>query len=241
MPLPNGELDHDFDLDKEEEETGEAEEFAEDTNEEVSHTTTSPDILERLKSIESSLTVQQLLQDPAIRAAIEAKARGEAPKSEPKEEESDLTKDLPEDDPARKVFERLDKYLSQKLDSKLKVLDDRIKSIEGVATEVQRRDVMDQVTKARSKYKDFDHYKSSMLQLSASFPGLNVEDLYLLAKSRAGKLRLAEAATFSEKPTSQPTRVKPKPQKPADRPRGRRGFNEILGEALQGLSLSEKD
>ena len=67
--------------------------------------------------------------------------------------------------------------------------------------------------------------------------GLNVEELYILARTRAGKLDLSDPSTFSEKPTDTP-RLRPGMKKVATAgPRGKRGFDTIMRAALERLPI----
>lgn len=205
---------------------------------------------ERLRRLEENAQVNQLLADPEIRAVIEARQAGKRVKvtsdegeTEP-EAEAPIYGDLAEDDPIRKTLEQVDKLISTKLDRVLGPLAQRLAGVENLATEVKAKDLKTEVRELRGKYQDFNEYGTKMMDLAKAQPGLGVEELYLLAKHRSGKLSVSKPSTFSEKPTSQVSARTSKPtRKPTDPPRsqGRKGWNEILGEALGRLDLSQAE
>lgn len=191
-----------------------------------------------------------LLQDPDIAKVIAAKRMGKPvrvsdeepePESDP-ESEPELDSELEEspDDPVTKVMSKLTKVMDSKLQTALAPLLEQLAGVKSVADTVQRKDITDQISVVKTKYKDFDDYRDSMLKLSKEHEGLSVKDLYVLAKSRSGKLRMVEAVTGSEKPTSALRRqgtVSQTNQTP--RPRGRKGFSDILEEALGKLDVTD--
>ena len=203
---------------------------------------------DRLARLEQNQQVLSLLADPEIAAVVAARRAGKSVKvslaEEAVEEQPDpteeLVRDLPEDDPTRGLLEKLDKLIDAKLGGQLKSLGERLKSVEEVGQKVAVKEVTDQVAAVRAKNKDFDRYKEEMLKISAKHPGLGVEDLYVLAKSRAGELRQVEAVTETEKPTSSPRVGVPKTQRPAVTSKGRQGFDQILRNALNNLELEAR-
>ena len=130
------------------------------------------------------------------------------------------------------------------IDKKLSNLDkiiERLSGVEQAVGGVQQKEVDTQIKEAQAKYKDFGKYKAGMLKLNKDNPGLNVQELYILAKSRAGQLAIKEPTTESERPSNQPPRRsgERQSQKPA-RPSGRKGFEEMLGESLNRLVLTSE-
>lgn len=220
-----------------------------DGNEEVQHQ--NGEVSERLKALEQNQALLKLMSDPDIQAVIRAKQSGkpvevkertqeETQNQTTKEEEVSLTEGLEENDPMRSTLSKIEKLLDSKVRGFTAQLDQRLQGVEHLATEVQKKEVIQQVNTARQKYKDFDEYREKMLELSKTNPGLGVDELYVLSKHRSGKLRMAEQATHSERPTSQPRRGTGTPaNRPNVRPPGRKGFSQILGEALGSLNLDE--
>lgn len=217
------------------------------TTEQTPENSGTPTPEERLSQLEQNQVLTRILSDPDIRAVIEAKRQGkpvkvatdEKPEPEPEPEPS-IVADLPEDDPVRQTLERVEKLVATKLERQLGPVVQRLEGVEGLANEVQKRELREQINATKQKYPDFEQYKAKMLEISQTQPNLPVEELYVLAKLRSGKLDLTNKATFSEKPTNQPReRETRKRETDQPRPRGRKGFNELLGEALRDLQISE--
>ncbi len=215
----------------------------EDGSEEISHG--NGEMTNRLKRLEENQAALNILADPDVRSVLEAKKAGRKVKlvddvPEPKDPEPSLVDDIPKDDPIHETLTKIDQLIEKRLENRTKPLLERLAQMEQIGAEVQKKDVQQQVTVARNKYKDLDQFKHDMVELSKTNPTLGVEDLYILSKHRAGKLRQAEQNTHSEKPTQQPRRsVNDKPGKKVERPQGRRGFTELLGESLTGLSIDD--
>lgn len=195
---------------------------------------------ERLARLEQGQILAQLVADPEISAVIAAKRAGKGVKVNVAEDEETQTPDpaegLEADDPARATLAAMQAMLKQHLEP----LTQRLSAVEGVAGDVRKKEVREQVVAAREKFKDLDQFKDDMVKISNEQPGLNAEELYVVAKLRKGKLRLAETTTFSEKPTQQPKaqRASGSTSKPPARPSGRKGFSDMLNNALNGLDLS---
>lgn len=222
----------------------------EQETEEIAHSNGTSN---RIAALEQNAQVQQLLMDPEIHAVLQARRQGKKVKIVEDSEESqaneaeepDLTEGLPEGDPARETLSKVTKLINTKLSSKdrqIAEMAQKIQQLEGVATKVQERDIESQITQVQTKYKDFKTFSKPMVELSKQHPGLSVEDLYVLAKSRSGKLKMVEQGTFTERPTTQPSRSpvaarrNPTPQPPAP---GRKGFEEIMARALKNAELGE--
>jgi hypothetical protein len=203
----------------------------------------------RIERLEQNQAVMSILSDPDVRRVIEAKRAGKPlvlsetviePTPEPEEEDDLGIGKLPEDDPLKSTLQRISEVIDKKLASKnatIEKLLERLDAVEGVAGSYQKKEVVAQVNQVREKHRDFDQYQTSILSLSQKNPSLGVEELYVLAKLKAGKLNLNEGSTQSERPTSQPRRESTrKPGQPA-RPPGKKGFDEMLKEALGGLDV----
>lgn len=218
-------------------ETGETEELEhEDGNGQLSN---------RMTRLEENSAALALLADPDVQNLLKLKNAGktvklieDAGETEQVEEvdpAAEAIAGLEADDPLRKHYETVNKMLSVKeanLQKKLDQLNQRMDSVESVAGDVARKGVKEQVESAKSKYKDFGQYSKQMIELANKVQGLSVEELYVLAKQRSGKLKLSEGSTHSEKPTSQPARITTKKPGAQARPPGRAGFKSFLAEAL---------
>lgn len=200
------------------------------------------DLPQRLTSLERETAMLTLLQDPDVRQVVEAKRQGKSFKlveqSDDTSDEPSIVADLPEDDPMRETLARIEKAIASRIDAKISPLVERLQGVEGLAAEVQKKEVMAQVASAKAKYKDLDKYRMDMVALSKDNPSLGVEDLYILAKHRKGELRQAEQNTHSEKPQSNLRGRSTAKETPTRSSRAeRRPFNDILKEALSGLDL----
>lgn len=220
--------------------------------EEISHTNGALD--NRMKAIEENQQIMQLLNDPAIREVVSARQQGRQVKvvADAQEEveaadetpEPSLTDGLEDSDPTKATLSRIEAALKrreEKFHAKIAEQNQTIAQLSAVAQEVKHRDVKEQVSGAQKKYKDLAEFKTPMIELSNKFPGLGVEQLYVLAKHNAGKLKMVEQATFSEKPTAQPSRSANSArgrQKPQN---GRQGFSNMLGDVLKNLELSDTE
>lgn len=225
--------------------TTQTDETLETPTEEISH---DNGVADRIARLEQQQALNHVLSDPDVRAVIDAKRQGkkikvaedagEAPAETP---EPSVADDLPADDPMRETLSRIDKMLKTRIGAAVEPLSKRLEGVESLASEVQKKDVSSQVAAAKAKYKDLDQFKTEMVELSRDNPTLGVEDLYILAKHRSGKLRQAETATFTEKPTQHTTKPAPKNKQTTStpRPQGRKGFSQILSGALNELDLSE--
>ena len=198
----------------------------------------TPDVSSRLQAVEQNQNFQVLMADPEIQEVIKLKREGKVVKvaEHVEEKEEEVVEEIvAEDDPLRETLKRFEKAI----DNKLGPIVDRLSNIEGIADVVQKKDVNDQIKAVRDKHEDFDSYKEAMLTLAQDNPGLNVEELYILSRKRAGKLDLSDPSTFSEKPTTTP-RTRPGMKKVAaldSRQRGRRGFEKFLRAALESQPI----
>jgi len=218
---------------------------SDDSATEIQHT--NDDVSTRLQQLEQSQVAMQLLADPDIQRVIEAKRQGKPLKisteveAPPADEPSSLTRDLPDDDPMKETLSKIEKTLVNVVESRMSPLLDRLQAIEGFAGEAQKKEVQTAVAVAQKKFSDFNEYRGQMLELAKTNQNLQVDELYLLAKSRAGKLKLPEQSTFSEKPTSQPRRPTTNASDSRKAVTGRAAWNQTLQKALEGLSLDSGD
>ena len=210
---------------------------------------------ERLARLEENQAVLQILGDPDVQKVILAKRAGKSVKvdedngqQEEKVEENnepvDEFPELPPEDPMRKTLSQISGLIDKKLETGLKrleTLESRLSGIEGVSQNIQKEKLTEEIKSVQSQHPDFKDYRDKMLQLSKEFAGLSVHELYLLAKQRSGKLKLEKVSTQTERPTHQPRKVETKQPGSPPRPAGRKGFNDLLSEALNGLELERSN
>lgn len=221
------------------------------TSEETPDTTevqhlNNDDAARRLEALEQQQVVLQLMNDPDVQKIFNARRQGRAIEVVERSTGGDglddieipsLTEGLADEDPMKETLSKVEKALRATVGSKIITLNERLKAVETHAQELQKQEVVGAINQAKKKFPDFAEYRTEMLTLAQANPTLGVEDLYVLAKNRAGKLRLAETATFSEKPTSQPRRPQSRPggNRPAEV--GRASWNNTLKKALENLQL----
>ena len=209
----------------------------EETDEETESETTETDASDngtddRIKQLEDNRVLDQMMADPDVQKVLDLKRSGKNVQvAEPVVEEEKSEFDVDPDDPAAELL----KKIGGMMDNKLGKIANRLELIEGIAQRAQHSEVNNEINKVKEKHRDFDTYKDSMVKLSNENAGLNVEELYTMAKMRAGKLDIVQPSTFSEKGTTQPRRMMKKAG--AQTPRGRQGFNKIVRAALDGLDL----
>lgn len=218
-----------------------------DTNETETIVQENEQLKNRVNALEQSQVLQRLVSDPEIAAVLKAKREGKRVSvtevvDKPADEVEEVVAAKPgeESDPVTETLNRISKVIDTKLTKALEPLTDRLSQIEGFAHNVNGERVSAKVQAAAAKFKDLPDFKDSMAELAKDNPNLDVEDLYFVAKSRAGKLKQVEQATFSEKPTNRPDTRSPKaPAKGKENPpaRGRQAFQRLMLDALDKLEL----
>jgi len=212
-----------------------------DSDDEITHEGES--VNGRVQQLENGEILSRLLADPDITAVIRAKQAGQKVKidlgeepEEVEEEEDDLTEGLDEKDPATKVLKRIDSLMNKKLEKLLGPISDRVDRFDAFTGNIEKKEVTSQIQSAMERYPDFATYRNKMLKLSQESPSLSVEELYLIARSRSGKLDIKKASTFSEKPTPQAVSRGRKEQKPVQRST-RAARRNLVSEALENIPL----
>jgi len=136
-------------------------------------------------------------------------------------------------------IKRVVNILDKKISSKVNPLLDKIGALEQLAQGYETRAMNDQIKDISSKHKDFNKYRKEMAAIARKEGvGLGVEELFLLAKHRAGELSLDEPSTHSERPTPTPRRISPHNKNTDDKTRPsspRKRFQVTLADALENL------
>jgi hypothetical protein len=229
-----------------EETTEETDEGSEETSEETTNEEAPNASDDRLNRLEQNQQVLSLLADPDIAAVVAAKRAGKRVNLTtedtvaPVDPLDEIVKDLPEDDPARELIGKVGQLMESKYGQVVKTLETRLRQIERQGEETVLKEVTSQIEQVRQENKDFDRYRTAMMEISKTNPNLGVKDLYIIAKSRAGELRQAEQIAASEKPTAQPRPAGAKaPRQKAPVPAGRKGFDELLRESLNKQNFDD--
>jgi len=196
------------------------------------------------KKVEGTEVVAKLLADPDVRELLEAKQRGEKVRLVMGEEPAKIENSIDEADleamSNRELAGHILKSLSKNLDgvlvSKLEPLTKTLKNLESYIGNNEAKTVVQQIEEGRKKYSDFNDYVPAMQELNKVNPGLSIEELYLISRKRKVGPEVAGLAT--ERPTSSSTKVVEK-KRDVPLPRGKAGFDILIGEALDKLDLSE--
>lgn len=198
--------------------------------------------------------VANLMSDPEINAILQARRTGKKVKIIEEEEnpsggeEEESLVDDPAfadlDDDTKRVVQVMEKRLS----GALRPIMDKVGSLEQIAVSYEQQAIDRQIAETQKKHPDMKKYIKDMAKLSREEgAGLKAEELYLLAKHRAGKLDLVSPSTDTERPTATPRQRRPgdtmrgKKTGTNANPRGRKGFQVTLADALENLDLSARE
>jgi hypothetical protein len=125
------------------------------------------------------------------------------------------------------------------LNEALKPLSTRLQALAGSVDQVETERAKNSVAAVQAKYKDFTKYRDAMIDIRQSNPGLEVEELYFLAKKRAGGQLFGQHGTDIERPTTQVARPsRPTPKGPVV---GRGAFRDHLRGVLASMDHSDLD
>ena len=211
--------------------------------------------LEELTRLGNNLTTNQtlanLMADPDVRAVLSLKEAGKKVKigedggtQESSQSSQKIVLDREKLDSmspselAQTILDAVGTNVGNIVDSKLKPLSERIEGVTGVLTDKESKSVAEEVKRVRSKYPDFDKYRQSMMEIFNQNQGLEVEELYLLAKRR-GRTSEGEntpKGTRSEKPSGSTKPASPKEKEVKILP-GQSGWRAAMSAALNKVPL----
>ena len=213
--------------------------------------TTLAKTLERLNDrVTTESQAAKLLADPEIRAILDARERGEKFKLVRESEASTKPAASEPPKPSKNIEEmtnaELSEYMSQTIvhrlssvlgdtvDAKIGSLRNELKpTLESVASAAQRDQslrVQQEIKACADKHPDFDEMRLLMAKVNETVQGATVEELYMLAKVRAGTPAVPQKEIQTERPTAAPSQ-----RQSFKRPtnvRGRQGMSDILDAAL---------
>ena len=163
---------------------------------------------EKEEKVDMKALSELLEKMPAsMQTAVTAAIRGEndriaAARAKAKAEEED-NEDIFEDDTDvneldnKGLVDHMTKVFSKVLDKSLKPI---VTSIEEVSQESETDRLRREFSDVRSRHDDFDQWKQEMAPIAKSNPGMAVEDIYLLAKSKhPDKVKEMETKASEEK------------------------------------------
>ena len=189
--------------------------------------------------------IQQLVQQQVQAAIQQTQAQAGQQQAEPEEAEPNWA-ELSQAEMASRLKGLLIKEAAKSnkaiVGEALKPIQEAVNFLIDQAKVSNRNAVARTVEDAIKKYPDLPKYKDTMIEIQQANPNLGVEDLYHLAKARAG--HIDPAVTQAERPTHTTARPAGTPagrlSRPADRSTGsRQDFMNRLAGVTQGLDLSE--
>jgi hypothetical protein len=195
------------------------------------------------EGLDGAKNLAQLIQDPDVRALLDAKQSGKKVKlvedtgqvSEPVSFEGVDFDGLDNKGLVELVMRKVPGLISASMKPQFDELRGTTSRLDAFLAKTTQVSVTEQVDTAREKFKDFDSYARDMMSLSRDNPGLSVTELYHVAKSRKGEPSGTERAS-SEKPTGYGVRMAPKPRaKVGDV--AKKSFTSVLHDALERLDI----
>lgn len=209
------------------------------------------EILEKLaqleKKDEDAGTLAKIMSDPDARALLEAKQLGKKVKVVLDEEEEkpvaiveDESVDLESmnnKDLINHILKKVSSSMDSVLTKRISPLSEQLKNISTYIGGVEEKGAKQQVEEARKKYPDFNDFIPEIKELNRQNAGLNVEELYLIAKRR--KVGDSKVNPTSEKPTSTSVKAPAKVKRDKPLPPGNAGFDQLLMETLEEIEIPE--
>ena len=178
---------------------------------------TNKTLQEKLEKLEGGDDVRHqlsdLISDPNIRAVMDANEKGEVVRIRVGEEDvkaeekgSKIVNDRDMDEMTNsEMFHHLSNTFGSKiatiLDVKMIPIGSRLKDLDSKEENERADRLRGDLTNARSKYKDFDELKDTILELNTNDSSLSIDELYHLARLRTNKGPYIEPDPSSEKPT----------------------------------------
>lgn len=218
-------------------------------------------VVERLSRIERSVsegpTLAKLLQNPGVRAVLEAERTGKKVKvvNEEDEVEAERSRVANRDPFNGKKDEDIEKMSTKELASflleqtkasvtsassaelkkMLEPLMNRLNGLEEYATNKEAGSVKEKIAAVAKKNIDFEEHRAAMVEIQKSNPNLGIEQLLLLARVNAGKDPKGPKASGlqSERPTGGLGKAKREQKEYL----GQNGFNALLAEALKNKDI----
>jgi hypothetical protein len=217
-------------------------------DEKVTKPSREDQIEEELTRVRSEVQEQgmmaRLLADSDIQQVLAAKQKGQKLKiiagedaSEPVEKAPANLSDLSPEQLTEHIVKKAAKVVETSVDAKLNDIKQMLSGLQGFVQQSEGEKVDGLMKKAQEEHRDFDAYRTEMINIAKKHPGHTPEELYALAKLKRGVLFAdrEEAQVESERPSGTQTerengkREKMKP--------GARGFDEHLMARLEKLTF----
>lgn len=166
------------------------------------------------KAVNDNKMMQEALKDPQILELIAARQRGEKvtivpvdamPVKKEDEKETTMSNDdinyLDNTQMLDLVSKRIGGSLDEAIKKALAPFNDRLDVLDNRALSQDSTKINAEVKAVKEKYSDFEEFEQAMVKLNKQAPGMDVEELYLIARKRAGKGLPTPENTDSERPT----------------------------------------
>lgn len=133
----------------------------------------------------------------------------------------------------KSVTKQLDNFFKQQSQP----IVDRLGQLENTASSFAQERTQQAVQQVAQKYPDFWDFKDPMIQLSQKHPTMDAEELYLMAKVRAGKFVPKTSRTSTERPTNMSTR----PPKVQQKNHTEQAIRELANQSLKGFFEANRE
>lgn len=204
---------------------------------------------ESVKSQGVSPADSRLLADPNIRNYLAAKERGENVELVPavSKAEQPAREEVPPPDLETMTNAQLASYMKQTIGSAVssavsEIVGKEVTKLRGelkpqvdqaaaaAQSQISER-ISQQIVAVKSKYSDFDQIQPFMIELNKTVKGLSVEELYHMAKIRAGVPPVTQQQLETERP-QRPTGQRKRPLPPVGQTRTRQGLSNLVRSVL---------
>ncbi len=205
--------------------------------------------IEELKKHENaSEQLSSLIADPDVRNLLRAKQNGDPVQvlvGDEKDPDPDKKgKNLDEmsrSELAEHIIQESAKASKEVIQEGLGPVNDTLASLNDDKQEARKTELAKEVTTTRKKFEDFNEYQEAIAGLHETNPTLTVEELYYVAKQRAGKDITEKVNPASEKPSSTAASPPKKKQRDKPVPPTSKGFSQILTEYQEGSDYKAND
>lgn len=188
--------------------------------------------------------LQELLADPDVLRLMELKRSGKKIKIS-----DDITPipepELPKDPQnLQEVVQYLDKKIESTIQKRVfleqEPVRQKVQQLEGAVRQGLVKEAEQQIEKAQKKFKDFNEYLPAIKTLYRENPGLSAEELYKVAKSRAGYSVERDPSLESERPSPETARTSTRKKSKEAVPTGRAGAISIAEDAFDAAMAKAK-
>ena len=193
-----------------------------------------PEVRDVLTAMQNGKDVKVLTGEEAREGLV---PHPEQPPLEPlpsQEEFDEMSNSQLYDQVVKTVGTTLASNLKGIISEQLKPLQESISRAEGFIGQAEQENVQRQAVDLPKKYKDFGAYRDKMIELNSRHSGMNLEQLYHLAKLDAGSPVTPMTEMSTERPSTSTGRApKPSANRAPIGP-GRRALRNKIDEVLEG-------